>query len=138
MIDMTLAVERRDSPRFHPGACGTDVQIRDWNGSRITRARLLNISIGGALICTDRVVATSQTVSMRLENAPETGWIEAEVVRFGRPSEVGIRFISPCRPLFVLAATSGPQPRLDDDTDDDATPFLGDVTPFIESRPYRC
>jgi len=108
---MTIAVDRRASTRHAPATDATYVEIMDWNGTRITGARLLDVSTGGALISTYRLVATSPKLRVRLESAPETGWIDAEVVHFGRPQGVGIRFGSPCRPEFVRAATCGIDPR---------------------------
>jgi len=98
----------------------------DWTGRRITRARLLNVSTGGALIFTDSFVATSQKVRARLERAPEAGWIDAEAVHFGRPQGVGIRFSSPRRPEFVLEATKGGNPRLANLSDEE-TQHVGEV-----------
>src|ERR1017187_3767185 len=107
---MTIVDDRRASTRHTPAVDQTYVQIMDWTGKRITMAKLLNVSTGGALVFTDSVVATSQKLRVSLESAPDTGWIDAEAVHFGRPQEVGIRFSSPCRPEFVLAATRGGDP----------------------------
>ena len=91
---MTMEVDRRAYPRHALAADQTYLLVMDWSGRRITRARLLNISTGGALISTDRVIATSQRLMVRLENAADTDWVEAEVVRFERTHQVGIRFNS--------------------------------------------
>jgi hypothetical protein len=101
---MTLVIERRASYRHVPSNNPTNIQIMDSTGRRVTRARLLNVSTGGALICSDRIVATSQSFRIRLENAPETGWLDAEAVHFGRSNAVGIRFRSPCRSDFLMTA----------------------------------
>jgi hypothetical protein len=123
---MTLVIERRASTRHATAADETYVQIMDWTGKRLMRARLLDISTGGALILTDSFVATSQKLRVRLESAPETGWIDAEAVHFGRPQVVGIRFSSPCRPELVLEARRGGNPHLVNPSGEEM-PYIGQV-----------
>ncbi len=123
---MTIAVDRRTTVRHTPAEYDTYVRIMDWTGKRITRARLVNVSTRGALIFTDSVVATSQKLRVQLERAPDTGWIEAEAVHFGRLQGVGITFMSACGPEFLLAATRGGSSRLANPTEE-ATPRVGDV-----------
>jgi hypothetical protein len=105
LIAMMLTVDNRASTRHSPTDDETYVQIFDWAGERITRARLLNVSTGGALISTYTLVATSQKLRVRFEHAPEIGWIDAEAVHVKRPRKVGIRFNRPCSLEFVVAAT---------------------------------
>jgi hypothetical protein len=123
---MTIVIDRRASTRHITAAYETYVQIMDWTGTRITRARLRNVSTGGALIVTDSVVATSQKLRLRFEIAPETSWIDAEVVHFGRRQEAGIRFSSPRPPEFVLVATRRNNPRLVNLCDEE-TPIIEEV-----------
>jgi hypothetical protein len=78
------------------------------------------------LIFTYTIVTASQKLRVRLESEPVTGWIDAEAVHFGRPHGVGIRFSSPCRPEFVLAATRGGNPRLANPSDEE-TPHIEEV-----------
>jgi hypothetical protein len=77
---MKPAVDRRVSVRHMPAKYETHLQVMDWTGSWVTKARLLNLSIGGAIMVTDSVVATGQKLHVRLANAPEMGWIDAQVV----------------------------------------------------------
>jgi hypothetical protein len=108
---MALLVESRASTRHAPVIAETYLEIMDWPGKRVTRARLVDVSTGGALVLTVCVVATSQKLRVRLEGARETEWIVAEAVHFGRPDGVGIRFSWPC-PDFVLEATRRDRSRL--------------------------
>src|SRR5262245_30108605 len=112
MNSMSIPVERRYSPRVPPLADETYVQIVDWAGKRITRAKLLNVSLEGASVSSDSIFATSQRLWMRLEHAPETGWIEGEVVHFGSTNALGIRFHRPGRNAFFAAAVLRPGLRL--------------------------
>src|SRR5205823_3050126 len=102
---MTFATNRRASTRHAAANHQTILQIMDWTGQRVTRAKLLNISTEGALIRTDKVPVLKQPVRVRLENATEIGWIMAEPVRIGQSKEVGIRFCCPGPRAFLLAAT---------------------------------
>lgn len=126
---MTRGIERRASTRFEPEAPETYVQVMDWAGTRITKATLLNVSTGGALICTHTVVVTSQRIRVRFENVPETGWIVAEAVHFRRPQQVGIRFHSPCSPELVHAAVSRRASWPLDNCDEEETLCIEDVSP---------
>jgi hypothetical protein len=106
---MTLAVERRGSVRHETVNNQTSVQLMDdRTGKRITRAKLLNISTGGALILTDKEPALYQPLRVRFENATEIALIDAEPVRFGRSKEVAIRFTRQCPSdfLFMLGVDS--------------------------------
>jgi hypothetical protein len=58
----------------------------DWTGSWVTKARLLNVCIGGAFIVTLSVVAPGQKLHVRLANVPEIGWIDVHVVHVERGS----------------------------------------------------
>ena len=111
-------VERKACPRHAVAQYDTYVQIKDSTGKRITRARLLNISTSGALVCADDIVAMSQRIALRLERAPEMGWIDAEPVHFGQLQRVGIRFRPPCRPEFIAAAVSGGNAQMARPSDD--------------------
>jgi PilZ domain len=79
------------------------VHIMQWAGKSITRARLLDISTGGALISTYTLMAIGEKVRVQFDRAPEIGWLEAEVVHVKRPRKVGIRFNRPLRPEFANA-----------------------------------
>jgi len=106
---VNLAIERRTSVRYETLNNQTSVQLMDdRTGKRITRAKLLNISDGGALILTDKEPALYQPLWVRIENATEIARIDAEPVRVGRLKEVGIRFTRRCPSdfLFMLGVDS--------------------------------
>ena len=103
---MTTGIDRRASARHVPANNDMHVLIADWRTHRITRARLLNISLGGALIESDEPLATDRVLRIGLENVPEVGWVDAKAIRCEHAHRVGVRFISPAEPRFVAAATS--------------------------------
>jgi hypothetical protein len=100
---MPPTIEHRASPRAIPVNDPTYVQLMEGDGMPITRGRLLNVGPGGALIFVERVGEPNRPLWIRLERAPETGWIEADVARFERPQEIAIRFRAPCPLEFFLA-----------------------------------
>ena len=104
---MTNAIDRRASPRYSTAHSQTYVQLIAGFGWRIEKAKLVNISHPWALILTDYVAVLREKLEVRLDDAPEIGWIEAEAVRFGQPHEVGIRFDRPCDHHVLEAAIGG-------------------------------
>ena len=117
---MTIAIERRASVRRETVNNQTSVQLTyDRTGKRFTRAKLLNISTGGAWILTDKELALYQPLWVRLENATEIALIDAQPVRFGRTNEVGIRFTRQCPPDLLLMLGVDSRGSLDE-----GTPFL--------------
>ena len=116
---MTIAADRRASVRLAPASAETHCWILDWAVERMITARLLDISLGGALIETNAAIAPGRSLQVGLESASETGWINAEAVRCGRSKRVGIRFTSPCHPEFLVAATCRADPRYFVDTGDE-------------------
>jgi hypothetical protein len=114
---MTLAVERRAEVRHEPVDNRTSVQIMEWTGLRIKRARLVNFSSRGALILIDQVPTLHQPLRVRLENAKEIGWFSAISVRLGRSNEVGIQFARPFPLDFLSDSMSEGHSPLVADTD---------------------
>jgi hypothetical protein len=109
---MPQTIEHRAAPRQIAVNDQTYVHLMGWDGAPITRGRLLNLSNGGALIRVDNQVGRPEwPLWIRLERAPETGWLAADVARRDRPEEVAIRFHGTCPLEFFLAATLGGFPR---------------------------
>src|SRR4051794_38916541 len=104
---MTDATERRASIRRMTATGGVSLVVMDWTESRITRARLLNVSSGGALILADTLPILDQPLSMRLEHAADFDWTLAIPVRFGPAREVGVKFIRPSPLDFLWEVTIG-------------------------------
>lgn len=102
----------------------------DWAGERITRARLLNVCTGGALISTYTLIATTQKLRVWFDRAPEIGWIDSAAVHVKRPRKVGIRFSRPCSPELVVTAT-GAETRHLANLDDEETTNIG-ANPTID------
>src|SRR5262245_24838303 len=125
---MALAIERRTSPRTTPGALGDNVLILEKKKAMM-HARLLDISARGALIHFDGVIARGRRFSILVHDVPELGWIDAEIVRAVGPREVGVRFISPLSPEFVLAAKSQRESGRAELAASEA-PYLGDAIPI--------
>ena len=105
---MSPTIEQRTAPRKITMPDKTYVELMEWKGTPITRGKLLNVSTGGALILVEKVGAPDRPLWIRLERAPETGWIAADVARVDRPQEVAIRFRPTCPLDFFLAATLRP------------------------------
>jgi len=108
---MPSTIEHRASPRESTVNDQTYVQLMGWTGTPITRGRLLNVSMSGALIRVGRVGGPNRPLWVLLERAPETGWIAADVTRCDGPHEMAIRFRSPCPLEFFLAATFRSDPE---------------------------
>ena len=104
---MIHEIDRRASPRYSTADNQTYVRLIARFGTRISKARLINISHHGALILTDDVVASHQPLEVRLDDAPEIGWIKAEAVRYGQRQGVGIRFDRFCDRHVLVAAIRG-------------------------------
>ena len=115
---MKPAVDRRVSVRHEPVKYDTYLQVMDWKGVWVTNARLLNVSIGGAFLVTPFVSAGSKSPCTASE-APEIGWIDAQVVHVVLGSGVGIRFRSRCSSEFLPAAIRGGNPRFETSRDED-------------------
>jgi PilZ domain len=126
---MALAIERRTSARMSPGALGADVLIMHEMDRWMKSAKLLDISAGGALIRSEEDLTNGQRLRMLVQDVPELGWIDAEIVRSAGPSEAGVRLIAPFRPELVLAATTGRRAGRDERAES-KTPFLGDAIPI--------
>jgi hypothetical protein len=126
---MTIDIERRSWSRMTPGALGANLLILDEAHKRMMPAKLLDISAGGALIRSDEVMVTGGRLGLLIRDVPELGWIDAKVVRPGGQAEMGVRFISPFRPEFLLAATSEGS-RAREDYASRETPYLGDAIPI--------
>jgi hypothetical protein len=102
---MTLAIERRAADRHDAVNTQTGVQLKDWAGRIMTRSSLVNISATGALLLADRVPELYRPLWLRVESAPQIGWIAGEPVRFKETGEVAIRFYRPCPRDLLVAAT---------------------------------
>jgi hypothetical protein len=102
---MTLAVERRAAVRYEAANTQTKVELKDWAGRGITRSYLVNISATGALILADKIPELYRPLWLRVERAPEMGWVAGEPIRFNETGEVGIRFYRPCPRDILQAAT---------------------------------
>ena len=107
---MTTGTERRAFARHAPANNDVRVWIADGRAPRITRARLVNISLSGALIETRELIATDRRLRVGLEHAPKVGWVDAKVIRRDDAHRVGVRFMFfPAEPRFIAAATSSAQ-----------------------------
>ena len=124
---MPPTLEHRASPREIPVNDQTYVQVMEWKGKPISRARLLNLSVSGALIFAERLGEPYRPLWILLERAPDTGWVGADIVRFGQFPHVGIKFHSPCPLEFFLAATHRVDPRSSVDIEAEAR-SIGDAS----------
>ena len=109
---MTIQVNRRAFARQAPVSRETYVWVADW-AARMTRARLLNVGSGGALVETHALSPTDRVLQIGLVNAPDVGWLEARIVRFEHTNRVALRFNCEASPRFISAAISGSRPTQD-------------------------
>jgi hypothetical protein len=125
---MALAIERRAAVRY-PAADGrTYVQLIEWTGRRMIRARLVNVGAGGALIRCDAQPFLLGQLRIQMEDAPEAGWFAARVVHFDRSLlVVGIRFDRPCPREVLLKFVRGVDSRRATARDEE-TPDLRDLS----------
>jgi hypothetical protein len=126
---MALATDRRMSPRMPPGALGDGLLIMPEMVKWGLPAKLLDISAGGALIRSDWGLAHRRLLRIMVQDVPELGWIDAQVVRSAGPGEAAVRFLTPFSPGFVLAATTEREPGRDEGAAS-KTPYLGDAIPI--------
>jgi hypothetical protein len=124
---MVLTIERRTSPRITPMPSGTGVLIMDADEKCMMPAKVLNLSSDGGLISPGILVPTGRGICLLFEKVVEAGWIDAVVVRGGRPGQVGIRFLSRLSPELLRAATAEGQPGRN--AAEGQTPCLGNIIP---------
>jgi hypothetical protein len=65
--------------------------IADWTLQRLARARLLNISVGGALVESSKAFSPNRALRVGLENVPEIGWADAKVMRSEESRRIALR-----------------------------------------------
>ncbi len=100
--------DRRESPRYVPAE--SHAYLGWWRGSRflVTRAELLNLSQGGALIAVDRQPPTSQPVWVCLGTPTPRHHVQARVLDVADISEtcrhLRLVFHQPCPAAFFEAA----------------------------------
>jgi hypothetical protein len=125
---MSLANERRGSDRHEPVDNRIIVQVTNWAGLQVRRARLVNFSSTGGLILTDPQPTLNQRVFVRIEALMEIGWFAGVSVRFGRSNEVGIKFRHPFPLDFLPNSMSESEFPLVADTDDEPL-YHGEANP---------
>lgn len=106
--------DRRECPRYAPAE--TLAWVGWWKGGRflVTRAELVNLSKGGALVTLGKRPPASQPVWMCLGSPHPVDYVQARVLDASpgietksQPGDAVIarlEFHSPCPPLFFLAA----------------------------------
>lgn len=99
--------DRRVHERFE--ALGNLTELEWWDGSRTGSipARLLNVSLGGALVRTAQPIPGDSTLWIRLEEPVPTDWIGARVVRRVDDHEAALAFLDCCPFDFLQTATLG-------------------------------
>ena len=105
---MSSERDRRAVGRYLPANTPTYVWVADWHRQRITMARLLDISSDGALLESNAVFHANSVLHIGLVGRPNVGWIDARPVWFGNSKQVGLRFDSPGKAEFALAAALAP------------------------------
>jgi hypothetical protein len=83
-------------------------RIQWWDGVRIRccRARLLEISTGGASLLSERPIPSAETIWIQLRAPVQTDWVTARVVWRNERNKLGVRFRQSC-PVLTHALTLG-------------------------------
>lgn len=106
--------DRRECPRYSPFR--TRAQVGWWQGKRfrVTRAALLNLSRGGALVRMGHRPPTSQPVWICLVTAGPAHHVQARVLEVATANDgvqrVRLQFHTPCPVLFFLTAGRRDEP----------------------------
>lgn len=109
-------VERRECPRYTPAE--TQAWVGWWKGSRflVTRAELVNLSKGGALVTLGKRPPSSQPIWICLGAPHPVDYVQARVLDAAPGIEnqaeaelegaviARLEFRAPCSPRFFLAA----------------------------------
>jgi hypothetical protein len=103
---MSDRLDRRVSPRWIAVPNELTLELQTRAGNHRAKARLLNISRGGALLLTDEVPPAG-VLWMRMESPARTDWVAAVPIRQGPSRQVAVRFPRPCEDDLLLAATLG-------------------------------
>jgi hypothetical protein len=85
-------IERRCTERRPVGENRARILWDEGPGPLETRARLVDISHGGAGFVSELPLPTGRDVCIRLEAPRKTGWVLARVVRSDGPTEGGLSF----------------------------------------------
>jgi hypothetical protein len=97
--------ERRRSPRY-PAV--TNWALLSWlegGRTRMSPARLLNLSSVGAFVLADKVPHQGHTAWLRLEEPAPTAWVKARVVRRAGARKAGLDFLEHCPHDFIKSVT---------------------------------
>jgi hypothetical protein len=108
-------------PTYQP-----DAPERETAGDPRWRVGVVRASVRiflAGVILVEGVDGPYRPLSIRLERAPETGWIAADIARFDGPQEVAIRFHSLCPLEFILAATFRGAPQRSADSEKETSLF---------------
>jgi hypothetical protein len=103
------AGERRRAQRYSAVDNCASVIWREGERTRVSPARLLNLSSVGAFIVADEVPRPEQAVWLRLEEPAPTAWVKARVARRARGRKAGIEFWEHCPYDFFRSATQETQ-----------------------------
>jgi PilZ domain len=107
ILPMTVATERRLSPRYPAVHNAAVVEFRTRRKSRIARASLINISTTGALLRMREKPRLMSTLWVRLVYPVKTPAVRATVVRVGDDGKVLVAFGGACNRTFFWTATRG-------------------------------
>jgi hypothetical protein len=96
---------RRRSPRYPAVANWAFLAWHGGGRTRISPARLLNISGAGSFILARKMPNEGQSARLRLDEPIVTGWVKAKIVRRSGSLKAGLDFLEHCPEEFFQAAT---------------------------------
>lgn len=104
---MTSNTDRRTSRRFPAVQNLATLEWTDGLSNRTSRARVINVSQGGALLEGSLDVKGDEILWLRLDEPATTGWVGARVVRQVDQEQAAVAFLEPCPFDFLQSATLG-------------------------------
>jgi hypothetical protein len=97
--------DRRRSPRYPTVENWAFLAWREGGRTRISPARLLNISGVGVFVLAGETPDQGQPAWLRLDEPTVTGWVKANIVRHKETLMAGLEFLEHCSEEFFQAAT---------------------------------
>ena len=97
--------DRRRSPRYPTVANWAFLAWRGGGRTRISPARLLNMSGAGAFVLAREMPDQGQPAWLRLDEPTVTQWVKANIVRRTGTLKAGLEFLEHCPEEFLQAAT---------------------------------